>query len=211
MRHHRRARTFTKLSAAIFVALAAAACGVFSGPPPAQREPGFRADSVRRPAVFVRVSISQDFEEREWNRIGSEYQGAVEEALNRLGLLPVDTTFAAGAGQHPLEGLDRARPLARARETGAEHLLIVDARLARGRVTLCPESKQPRSGTAAFWEAGLEIRRASNGQPLLVKPGEGRAVEVDVDCRTGQVTRRKSMDVMIEESVDAVLAPFGPR
>lgn len=211
MRHHRRARTFTKLSAAIFVALAAAACGVFSGPPPAQREPGFRADSVRRPAVFVRVSISQDFEEREWNRIGSEYQGAVEEALNRLGLLPVDTTFAAGAGQHPLEGLDRARPLARARETGAEHLLIVDARLARGRVTLCRESKQPRSGTAAFWEAGLEIRQASNGQPLLVKPGEGRAVEVDVDCRTGQVTRRKSMDVMIEESVDAVLAPFGPR
>jgi len=211
MRHHRRARTFTKLSAAIFVALAAAACGVFSGPPPAQREPGFRADSVRRPAVFVRVSISQDFEEREWNRIGSEYQGAVEEALNRLGLLPVDTTFTAGAGQHPLEGLDRARPLARARETGAEHLLIVDARLARGRVTLCRESKQPRSGTAAFWEAGLEIRQASNGQPLLVKPGEGRAVEVDVDCRTGQVTRRKSMDVMIEESVDAVLAPFGPR
>jgi len=211
MRHHRRARTFTKLSAAIFVALAAAACGVFSGPPPAQREPGFRADSVRRPAVFVRVSISQDFEEREWNRIGSEYQGAVEEALNRLGLLPVDTTFAAGAGQHPLEGLDRARPLARARETGAEHLLIVDARLARGRVTLCRESKQPRSGTAAFWEAGLEIRRASDGQPLLVKPGAGRAVEVDVDCRTGQVTGRKSMDVMIEESVDAVLAPFGPR
>jgi len=211
MRHHRRARTFTKLSAAIFVALAAVACGVFSGPPPAQREPGFRADSVRRPAVFVRVSISQDFEEREWNRIGSEYQGAVEEALNRLGLLPVDTTFAAGAGQHPLEGLDRARPLARARETGAEHLLIVDARLARGRVTVCRESKQPRSGTAAFWEAGLEIRRASDGQPLLVNPGEGRAVEVDVDCRTGQVTRRKSMDVMIEESVDAVLAPFGPR
>src|SRR5438034_6831669 len=31
---------------------------------------------------------------------------------------------ATGAGQSPLGGLDRARPLARARETGAEHLLI---------------------------------------------------------------------------------------
>lgn len=211
MRRHRQVRTFTKLSAAIVVALAAGACGVFSGPPPAQREPGFKTDAVRRPAVFVRVSISQDFEERERGRIASEYQGAVEEALNRLGLLPVDTAFATGAGQSPLEGLDRARPLARARETGAEHLLIVDARLARGRVTLCRESKQPKSGTAAFWEAGLEIRRAGDGQVLLVEPGEAPAVEVDVDCRRGQVTRRKSMDVMIEESVGAVLAPFGPR
>jgi len=211
MRRHRRVRTFTKLSAAIVVALAAGACGVFSGPPPARREPGFKTDAVRRPAVFVRVSISQDFEERERGRIASEYQGAVEEALNRLGLIAVDTTLAFGAGQSPLEGLDRARPLARARETGAEHLLIVDARLARGRVTLCRESKQPRSGTAAFWEAGLEIRRAGDGQVLLVEPGEAPAVEVDIDCRTGQVTRRKSMDVMIEESVGAVLAPFGPR
>ena len=211
MRRHRQVRTFTKLSAAIVVALAAGACGVFSGPPPAQREPGFKTDAVRRPAVFVRVSISQDFEERERGRIASEYQGAVEEALNRLGLLPVDTAFATGAGQSPLEGLDRVRPLARARETGAEHLLIVDARLARGRVTLCRESKQSRSGTAAFWEAGLEIRRAGDGQVLLVEPGEAPAVEVDIDCRTGQVTRRKSMDVMIEESVGAVLAPFGRR
>jgi len=210
MRRHRQVRTFTKLSAAIVVALAAGACGVFSGPPPAQREPGFKTDAVRRPAVFVRVSISQDFEERERGRIASEYQGAVEEALNRLGLLPVDTAFATGAGQSPLEGLDRVRPLARARETGAEHLLIVDARLARGRVTLCRESKQPRSGMAAFWEAGLEIRRAGDGQVLLVEPGGAPAVEVDVNCRTGQVTRRKSMDVMIEESVGAVLAPFGP-
>jgi hypothetical protein len=169
MRRHRRVRTFTKLSAAIVVALAAR------------------------------------------GRIGSEYQGVVEEALNRLGLIAVDTTLAFGAGQSPLEGLDRARPLASARETGAEHLLIVDARLARGRVTLCRESKQPRSGTAAFWEAGLEIRRAGDGQVLLVEPGEAPAVEVDIGCRTGQVTRRKSMDVMIEESVGAVLAPFGPR
>ena len=205
------ARTFTRLTAATVVALAAVACGVFSGPPSAQREPGFKAGSVRRPALFVRVSISQDFEERERGRIGSEYQGAVEEALNRLGLIPVDTTLAFGAGQRPLEDLDRARTLARARETGAEHLLIVDARLARGRVTLCRESKQPRSGTAAFWEARLEILRASDGQPLLVEPGEAPAVEVDVDCRTGKVTRRKTMDVMIEESVGAVLAPFGPR
>ncbi len=123
---------------------------------------------MRRPALFVRLSISQDFEERERGRIGSEYQGAVEEALNRLGLLPVDTTLAAGAGQHPLEGLDRARPLARARETGAEHLLVVDARLARGRVTLCRESKQPRSGPPAFWEAGSRFGgRATAGRSSL--------------------------------------------
>src|SRR5438034_5313176 len=38
---------------------------------------------------------------------------------HRLGLLPVDTTFATGAAQSPPGGLDRAQPLARARETGA--------------------------------------------------------------------------------------------
>lgn len=77
-----------------------------------------KADSVRRPAVLVRISISQDFEERERNRIGNEYQGGVDEALNRMGRLPVDTTFATGSDRRRLEGLDGEKPVARARETG---------------------------------------------------------------------------------------------
>jgi len=59
--------------------------------------------------------------------------------------------------------------------------------------------------------AGLEIRRASDGQPLLLAPAERRAVEVEVDCQTGRVVRRKSIEAMIEGSVGAVLAPLGPR
>jgi len=139
------------------------------------------------------------------DRIGSEYQGAVEEALNRLGcslwtrrLPPARVSIPSRAGPGPAAG---PRP----RDRG-EHLSSWTRGCARAG-NRCRESKQ-RVGDGGFLEAGLEIRRASDGQPLLVtlaRPSRrGRR-----GLRTGQVTRRKSMDVMIEESVDAVLAPFG--
>jgi len=72
----------------------------------------------------------------------------------------------------------RWRPPPRARETGTEHLLIVDARLARGRVTLCCESKQPRSWAAAFWEARDP---AGKRRPAAHRRAwRGRAVEMEV-------------------------------
>jgi hypothetical protein len=73
-------------------------------------EPGFKADFERLPAVLVRFSISPDFEEREPNRNGSEHQGAVDEALNRIGLLPVDTTFATGSGDRRSRASTPGRP-----------------------------------------------------------------------------------------------------
>src|SRR6266852_6893296 len=44
-----------------------------------------------------------------------------------------------------------------------------------------------------------------------LRRGSRHDVAVEVDCQTGRVVRRKSMDAMIEESVGGVLAPLRRR
>jgi hypothetical protein len=53
----------------------------------------------------------------------------------------------------------------------------------------------------------------ADGQPLLVEPPaeDLRAVDVEFDCKTGRLIRRKSMDELITDSVGLVLAPFSSR
>jgi diguanylate cyclase (GGDEF)-like protein len=76
----------------------------------------------------------------------------------------------------------------------------------------CKQAGRARSGPPTFWDLGLEIHRAIDGQALLVEPpAEGlRAVGVDLDCKTGRLIRRKSMDELITDSVGLVLALFPP-
>ena len=206
-------RPFTKLHLLVIALLAASGCAGMVGGTPAFREPGFRAASVRRPALLVRVSVPAEMNRRERDRITEDYQAAVTEGLERLGILAVDVATAPGSSSRPLEGLDRPAALGRAREAGAEQLVIVDARLARDTVTVCRQAGRARSGSAIFWDVGLEIRRVSDAQPLLVEPPaeDLRAVDVEVDCKTGRVTRRKSTDELMADSVGLVLAPFASR
>ena len=193
--------------------LTASGCAGGLGGTPPFRETGFRATSVRRPALLVRVSVPAELGQRERDRIAEDYQAAVVEGLERLGVLVLDMATVPGASSRPLEGLDRPAALSRAREAGAEQLVIVDARLARGDLTHCRQAGRARSGPTTFWDVGLEIRRVSDTQPLLVEPPaeDLRAVDVELDCKTGRLIRRKSMDELIADSVCLVLAPFGSR
>lgn len=189
-----------------------AGCAFQSGAPPL-REPGFRASMVRRPAILVRVSVSDGFNARERDRIPEDYQAALVEGFDRLGILAVDLAVAQGGRSRPLDGLDRGPALARARQAGAEHLVIVDARLSRGDLAHCRQSGRAVSGPTTFWDAGVEILRVSDGRPLFVEPpGEDlRVVDVELDCKTGRLIRRKSMDELIGDSTGVVLAPFASR
>ena len=177
------------------------------------REPGFRASTIRRPALLVRVSVSDDLSQRERNRIPEDYQAAVVEGLDRIGVLAVDAAMVPSSRGRALEGIERAPALARARDAGAEHLVIVDARLSRGDLVHCRQSGRPLVGPTTYWDAAIEIDRVSDGKPLLVEPpGEDlRVVDVELDCKTGRVIRRRSMDEMITDSVGLVLAPFNAR
>jgi hypothetical protein len=120
---------------------------------------------------------------------------------------------APGSSSRPLQGIDRPAAIGRAREAGAEQLVIVDARLARDNLTHCKQMGRARSGPTTFWDVGVEIRRVSDTQPLLVEPPaeDLRAVDVELDCKTGRLIRRKSMDELISDSVGLALAPFASR
>ena len=168
---------------------------------------------VRRPALLVRVSVSDELSQRERDRIPEDYQAAVVEGLDRLGILAVDVAIVPAGRSRALESIDRAPALARAREAGAEHLVLVDARLSRGDLPHCKQSGRTRVGLTTFWDAGLEIDRVSDGKPLLVEPPaeDLRAVDVELDCKTGRLIRRRSMDELITDSVGLILAPFGSR
>jgi len=193
--------------------LAAWGCAGGLGGTPASREPGFRAASVRRPALLVRVSVPPELSKRESDRIVEDYQAAVLDGLERMGILVVDMATAPGSSSRPLQGIDRPAALGRAREAGAEQLVIVDARLARDNLTHCKQMGRARSGPTTFWDVGVEIRRVSDTQPLLVEPPaeDLRAVDVELDCKTGRLIRRKSMDELISDSVGLALAPFASR
>jgi hypothetical protein len=207
------ARPFTWLNLAMLALLAAWGCAGGLGGTTASREPGFRAASVRRPALLVRVSVPPELGQRERDRIVEDYQAAVLEGLERMGILVVDMATAPGGSSRPLQGIDRPAALGRAREAGAEQLVIVDARLARDNLTHCKQMGRARSGPTTFWDVGLEIRRVADTQPLLVEPPaeDLRAVDVELDCKTGRLIRRKSMDELISDSVGLALAPFASR
>jgi hypothetical protein len=207
-----RRRPFQKWNAALLAALLTAS-GCAGGGTPASREPGFRAASVRRPALLVRVSVPAELDQRDRDRISENYEAAVVEGLERLGILAVDMATVPGTSSRPLEGLDRPAALRRAREAGAEQLVIVDARLAKDTLTHCRRAGRAVSGSTTFWDVGLEIRRVTDTQPLLVEPPaeDLRAVDVELDCKTGRLIRRKSMDELITDSVGLVLAPFAFR
>jgi hypothetical protein len=101
-----RRRPFQKWNAALLAALLTAS-GCAGGGTPASREPGFRAASVRRPALLVRVSVPAELDQRDRDRISENYQAAVVEGLERLGILAVDMATVPGTSSRPLEGLDR--------------------------------------------------------------------------------------------------------
>jgi hypothetical protein len=210
-----RGRSFTKSKRAALVALCLLS-GCATGPPSsntALREPGFRASTIRRPALLVRVSVADDLSQRERERIPDDYQAAVVEGLDRLGVLALDVATAPSSRSRALDGIDRGPALARARAAGAEHLVIVDARLSRGELRHCIQGGRALAGPTTYWDAALEIDRVSDGRPLLVEPSaeDTRAVDVELDCKTGRLIRRRSMDELINDSVGLILTPFTSR
>lgn len=203
----------TLLSLGLTMAFAGGCVGAGSPGTTPLREPGFRGSTVRRPAVLLRVSVPEDLSPRERTRIPEDYQAALVDGFDRLGVPVVDLSVAPAGRGRLLEGLDRAPALARARDAGAEHLVIVDARLASGDLVHCRQAGRAVAGPTVYWDAGLEIDRVSDGKPLLVEPPSEslRVVNVELDCKAGRVVKRKTIDEMIPASVDLVLAPFGSR
>jgi len=208
-----RARSRAQLVLALLAAGLLSACASGSSSDDIVREPGFRTSSIRRPALLVRVGIDETMSERERARIPEDYQAAIVEGLDRLGILLVDVAMVPLGRSRALQGIDRPPALARAREAGAEHLVIVDARLSRGDLIPCQRGGRPLIVPTVYWDAALEIDRVADGKRLYVEPPaeDMRVVDVELDCKTGKLIRRRSMDELINDSVGLVLAPFNSR
>jgi hypothetical protein len=120
--------------------------------------------------------VPDDLSPRVRARIPDDFQASLLEGLARLGILAVDVAVAPSGRSRALEGIDRASALTRAREAGAENLVIVDARLVRGDLRHCTGSGRSLVGPTTYWDAALEIDRVSDGKPLLLEPpSEGSA------------------------------------
>ena len=208
-----RARSRAQLALALLAAGLLSACASGSSSDDIVREPGFRASSIRRPALLVRVGVDETMSERERARIPEDYQAAIVEGLDRMGILLADVAMMPPGRSRALQGIDRPPALARAREAGAEHLVMVDARLSRGELPHCQRGGRALISPTVYWDAALEIDRVSDGKRLYAEPPaeDTRVVDVEFDCRTGKLIRRRSMDELINDSVGLVLAPFNSR
>src|SRR3990172_9114388 len=130
------------------LALLLAACGeVLQGEPAPTRAPAFRPEQVRRPLVLVRlVRGPGEWEERESRALPDEYQGALLEALNARAVLAREVQVRGERDGR----LDAPAALARARELGADHAVLVEIRVAQVQAAFCRDSRRafrpPASG-----------------------------------------------------------------
>ena len=86
------------------------------------RPASFDAREFRQPAIFVRVDVrTAQLSTRDASEAPGEYQGLLLEGLNAKAVVPRDVTVVAER-----DALDRRAAVARAREVGADHALLVD-------------------------------------------------------------------------------------
>lgn len=177
------------------------------GEPPPLVASDFRPTQIRQPALFVAVTLKGDWAEREKTAWPQDYEGLLLEGFNARAVLVKDVRSGAAGST-----LDRRVALARAREVGADHAILVDARAVSETVTVCQEAGRPRRGQALVWRQTVEVLRASDGATRLAAGG-GPALMVtdaDVDCRTGQARRREPAAVMrdaVERLLSRLLGP----
>ena len=180
-----------------------AGCASTTGNPGSSREAtapaSFDARSFRQPAVMVRVEVRQPASSREAEAIPDDYQGLLLEGLNVKAIVPRDVTIVAARDR-----LDHGRALARAREVGADHALLVDVSVSRVQTPFCAGTRR------AFSAAALNVAQ----QVVVIKTGDGRVgwtserletTSVEPDCETPRDSRRRSTTETLQAAVDRLL------
>src|SRR2546430_13914735 len=167
--------------------LAAAACGARGGMQPGPiRAADFGPAQVRQPAVVVRLAFAGQLSERE--ALPAEYEGALLEGLNMRAVLAKDVQILTRGDAK----LDAQAALARARALGADHAIVVDARVATGEAIFCRESRQPFRAPVTAWSQTGQGLRASAGAARLALSGDAgpTAPDPDADAEQPLASRR---------------------
>lgn len=194
----------TRWAPALLAAALAACAGPLGDPAgerAAFRAPDFRAAEIREPAVFVRVALASGaFEGRERIQLIAAYEGALLEGLDARAVAPRDA-------QRVVSGtLDGPAALARARQVGADHAILVDVRVERAEPIFCRDGRRPFRAPATTWTQRLEVLRVSDGASRVVLAGPALVVaDVEPDCERPQASHRRTSDETVLEGVSRLL------
>jgi len=194
-----------RAAAALCLGLLAAACAAPSETAPAPaRASDFRPEQVRQPLVLVRLTLGPgEWEDRDRVTLPSEYQGVLLEALNARAVLAKEVQVR---GER--EGTLEARAaLARARDLGADHVVLVEVRVSRTQQVFCRDGRRPFRATATLWAQSAEVMRARDGAARLVvtKDSSLDVLDVQVDCENPRESRQRSPSETIEAAVRRLL------
>lgn len=193
-----------RLARAAVLGMVLTACAAPSAP--GARSGSFRAadfapGQVRQPAVFVRVVLGGGpWSERERRSLAAAYEGALLEALNARAVVTRDVRSG------PEAPADEPAALARAREVGADHALLVAVRVDRGLRRFCLDGRRPFETTATVWRQQARLLRASDGaERLRVEPDAATVSDLEPDCEDPRASRRRSPDETAAEAVSRLL------
>jgi hypothetical protein len=187
--------------AVLLLAVAAAGCAARTGDPPRARE-RFEPKALRQPAVFVRVVLgSGSWSDRQRAVLPSEYEGALVEAMNARAVLVRDVQLIP-----PRDRLDRQAAVARAREVGADHALLVETAVAEEVAQFCEGTRQAFRRTTTVWKQRLTALRASDGAVAFETPSPVEVTGLEPDCDLPRESRPRSAAEQLGHAVETLLA-----
>jgi hypothetical protein len=189
---------------ALALPLLSTACGTVASHPAsdagAQRAaPAFQANALRQPAVFIRVEIAGRFSARQVTSWPAEYEGALLEGLNARAVPARDARLLTAS-----ERLVPAEALARAREVGADHALLVDARLHQAETAFC-RSARPFRAAVMVWSQRVRVLRVSDGGVAFETTTPIDVPGVEANCDAPRESRRRTPAEHVSAAVDALL------
>jgi hypothetical protein len=167
----------------------------------------FKVSAVRQPAIVVRVEVRPgEFGKREIATWPEEYEGALVEALNARAIPATDVRLVSAKEQ-----LDPKTAVARAREVGADHVFLVDARIRQSENVFCRGTRRAFRAKTAVWSQRLIVLRASDGARAFetLNPVDVESIEPDCDAPNDSHTRSPSehVNAAVEALLGRALSP----
>ena len=143
------------------------------------RASDFRPSQIRQPVVFAQLRLDGQYSDEERTSMAQEFEGVLLEELNARAVLAKEVRVAIGDARR-----DPGPALARARELGADHAILVDVRVSRGPQVFCQNTRRRFQATVTQWGQSAEVVRASDGTVRfrIVPDSMLPVLDLDADC-----------------------------
>lgn len=158
--------------------------------------------TLRQPAVFVRVQLGPgQWSERQKSSLAAEYEGALVEAMNARAVLARDVRLLA-----PRDALDRQAALSRAREVGADHAVLVEAKIEQTEREFCKGTRGAFRRLTTVWTQRLVAVRASDGAVAFETLNPVEVTGFEPDCDAPRESRTRSPADELAHAVETLVA-----